>query len=176
MAYLLIQNLVKFNTWANHKVLVKTAALPHEDLTAFRVPGQRSILDTLVHILDAQWYWRNALQTGVLPKNELTPADFQTLTALKIRWDQDDNEFIKCLAAFPEVDSDPVIYYRWESDRKSRQPRSRRLSDIVLHIVMHAAQHRSELAFQLTELGQSPGDLDYMKFLTLTQKKQAVHE
>ena len=39
------------------------------------------------------------------------------------------------------------------------------LWQILLHVINHGTQSRSEAAVLLTQFGHSPGDLDYMIFL-----------
>ncbi len=39
------------------------------------------------------------------------------------------------------------------------------LSSGVTRVLLHGAQHRAEAAALLTDLGYSPGQLDYMEFL-----------
>ena len=36
---------------------------------------------------------------------------------------------------------------------------------ILVHILYHSAQHRSEMAEMLTRFGQSPGDLDFIFYV-----------
>jgi uncharacterized damage-inducible protein DinB len=48
----------------------------------------------------------------------------------------------------------------------SREPRFQSLTrgDAVLQLLTHAAHHRGETAMLLSEIGGSPGDLDYIFF------------
>ena len=38
------------------------------------------------------------------------------------------------------------------------------LWELLLHLITHGTQHRSEAAILLTDAGHSPGDLDYFFF------------
>ena len=35
----------------------------------------------------------------------------------------------------------------------------------IMHVLLHAAQHRAEAAVLLSDFGRSPGELDYIDFL-----------
>ncbi|MER3418993.1 MAG: hypothetical protein C4290_00025, partial [Chloroflexota bacterium] len=39
------------------------------------------------------------------------------------------------------------------------------LWQLLLHQANHATQHRSEVAYLLTQMGHSPGDLDLLAYL-----------
>ena len=53
------------------------------------------------------------------------------------------------------------VSYNWLRAR----PRTRPLWHILQHIVNHGTHHRSEIGNSLAALGQSPNDLDFMKFV-----------
>jgi uncharacterized damage-inducible protein DinB len=42
---------------------------------------------------------------------------------------------------------------------------------VVFHCANHAMQHRSEIAMMLTDLGRSPGDMDYTVFVTRSRAR-----
>ena len=44
---------------------------------------------------------------------------------------------------------------------------------MLMHLILHSMQHRSEAAAILTKVGQSPGDLDFLT-LDAAQRETAV--
>ncbi len=90
--------LIEYNSWANARILSKVSGMPQSDLFIQSVLSHKTIIDTLVHILDTQWYWREGAQTGILPTGKLLPSDFTDLSALKARWAIEDRlllEFVQ---------------------------------------------------------------------------------
>ena len=153
--------LVGYNIWANHRVLLKAAKLTSAQLLSETALSHHTIMDTLVHILDTQWYWREGAQSGKLPTKTLTHEDFPTLLSMRRRWDEEDrllSDYVKGLSLSKLNDS---VTYNWLWAR----PRSRPLWHILQHIVNHGTHHRSEIGQVLAALGQSPKDLDFIKFV-----------
>jgi uncharacterized damage-inducible protein DinB len=151
---------VEFNQWANRRVLSKASRLPIAALRARSSLSYPSILASLVHILDTQWYWREAAQSGTVPLATLSAADFPTMKALRRRWDREDRLLLEFVRDLSDGELSGSVQYRWPRAR----PRSRRLSQILTHMVIHATQHRSELALSLTVRDLSPGSLDFIRY------------
>jgi len=158
--------LVEYNAWANHRVLTKAAHLTSEELNQAATLSHQSVLGTLIHILDTQWYWREGAQTGELPTKTLTVEDFSGLSALRRRWDVEDQLLISYVQGLSADALNGDITYSWPRAR----PRSRPLWHILVHICNHGTHHRSEVGQYLETLGQSPKDLDFIKFVTKARK------
>lgn len=157
--------LFEYNAWANHRVLLKAAHLTAIELAAPAPLSHGSILSDLVHIVDTQWYWREGAQTGNLPVKTLSASDFEDLAALRIRWEEEDRLLLDYVQSLSAAELEGTVTYKWPQAR----PRSRPLWQILMHVYTHGTHHRSEIGRHLATLGQSPGDLDFLKFVIRTK-------
>jgi uncharacterized damage-inducible protein DinB len=153
--------LVEYNAWANHRVLLKASHLTSAKLLRKTALSHDTIMGTLVHILDTQWYWREGAQSGKLPTKTLSPADFHSLVSLRRRWDEEDRLLLNYVQGLSLDELNGSVTYNWLWAR----PRNRRLWHILQHIVYHGTHHRSEVGQHLATLGQSPKDLVFIKFV-----------
>lgn len=150
-----------YNTWANQRVLLKAAHLTEAELATPAALSQGNILGDLVHIVDTQWYWREGVQTGNLPVKTLGSGDFESLAALRQRWEQEDRLLEAYVQSLSQFSLESMVTITWPRAR----PRSRPLWQILMHIYTHGVHHRSEIGRHLATLGQSPGDLDFIRFV-----------
>jgi uncharacterized damage-inducible protein DinB len=154
----ILESLYDYAVWANERLLDGAARLPTDDLGRQLSKGYQSIHATLVHLVSADLRWFARWRNEALPPM-LTPADLPTLDALRARWTPHWGERRGWIAGLTDAQlTEPirftgargeVTFPRWQG---------------MLQCANHGTQHRSEIAAMLTDLGQSPGDLDYILF------------
>lgn len=150
----------RYNQWANGKILDAAANVTQEQ---FAAPGSfphGGLRGTLVHALFAEWIWRTRWE-GTSPTNRLNPEDFPGVDSLRARWQEEEKQLLDFVNAVPEERLNSTFDYR----NTSGKPFTKILWQVMVHVVNHGTQHRSEAAAILTELGHSPGDLDLISFL-----------
>ena len=155
----------EYNYWANRKILAASTKVSLEQFTAPASFPYGGLQGTLVHVLDAEWGWRNFFQHDNWSAPDLNPAEFPNLAALQERWVKEEQDMRGYLAALQDEDLNAHRYY----NTSEGEPRDRILWHCLLHVVNHGTQHRSEAAALLTDFGQSPGDLDFTIFLNETK-------
>jgi uncharacterized damage-inducible protein DinB len=154
-----IQLMYEYNDWANGLILAKSAQVTPEQFVAPTPHSFPSLRATLVHTLDAEWSWRVRLQANE-EMEELKPEDFPTVESVKQRWDQEAADWHAYLDSLTDADMPRIISYAIPGGTRERV-----LWHCLYHVVNHGMQHRSEAAQMLTQYDQSPGGLDFTRFL-----------
>lgn len=155
--------LVRYNEWANRRILTAAARLTPEQFLAPTGLAWGSVRDVLVHALGAEWIWRVRLQKDDAPARLLDPADFGTFDALVERWETEMAEMRAYAGSLDDEALGRTVPYR----STKGQPFEDVLWRILLHVVNHGTQHRAEVAHVLTGYGCSPGDVDMIVFMRL---------
>ena len=157
----LIQTLYDYNYWANGRILQAAEGLNQEQFVAPASVSHGGLRGTLVHTLSAEWIWRKRCQEQVFPGAMMTVNEFPTLAALRQRWLEEETAMGTYVAGLTEPELKQVVKYETTSGR----PMENILWQILVHLVNHGTQTRSEAALILTEYGYSPGDLDFIYYV-----------
>ena len=153
-----IPQLYDYNYWANARILDAAANLSDEQFRALGNLSHGGLRDTLVHALTAEWIWRMRCQERVSPSAMLDVEDFPTLVDLRTRWQAEEQALRAYIASLTNEDLNETIQYT----STEGVVLSFKLWQILVHLVNHGTQTRSEAAVLLTEYGHSPGDLDLL--------------
>lgn len=153
-----ISTLIHFNFWANGRILTTCENLTLDEFTQDVTPdpGWGSLRGILVHTLDTEFGWRSHLQAQDASKI-LETADFADVAALKAHWEIEKTAWFSYLDGLTDEKLQQGIGENRETSRKVWQ--------VIMHVVAHSIQHRSEAAFILTGYGHSPSELDFGVFL-----------
>jgi uncharacterized damage-inducible protein DinB len=153
--------LFEYSDWASSRVLAKASLVSAEQYTAPFPVSHGSLRGTLVHQLGAEMVWRVRCQEGISPDRLPGEDELPTLEALTRRWEAENVAMRSFLNSITDQDLLGPIEYRTTKGKPFSQP----LWQILVHLLNHATQHRSEAAAALTAFGHSPGDLDLILFL-----------
>jgi uncharacterized damage-inducible protein DinB len=144
---LYLKTLFAYDDWANHEAL--------RSLRVLSLPPARA-LKVMAHIINTQWLWMSRLkQDGhkvvVWPEYGLEEAE-QQLPVLRGAWQ-------KFLDTRTTGDLERSVEYVNSKGERWRN----RVQDILMHVVLHAAYHRGQIAAQVREAGGEPAYTDLIE-------------
>jgi len=135
-----------YDEWANREVL---AALPAA------VPPPPVALDRMAHILSAQHVWFDRLrqQAQTFPVwPHFTPAECEAEAAkVAVLWKG-------YLNTLQEADLQDSVSYK----NTIGQPWTSHVDDILMHLIMHSAYHRGQIASDMRAAGFTPAYTDFI--------------
>jgi|SRR5215471_10099980 len=150
--------LVRYHAWANERILAAAAGLSDDELRRAAPLDHGSVFDTLRHLVDADWSWREYCIGNDVGQTYVWDHGFLL----------DDLEAIRDFCI--EEDARLRTYAAGLDQAALAEPLGRVSCPrwlIITHVVNHGTQHRSELARHLTDCGHSPGELDLLAVLDL---------
>jgi uncharacterized damage-inducible protein DinB len=150
-----------YNEWANLRVLDLADRLTFDQRRAAAQVSHGSLDGTLVHILGAEWIWRNRCQARVSPSSMPSLAEFPDAASLRDRWLGEMHATREYVDLLTDEDLNATIAYTDTKGHALANP----LWQILLHVVNHGTQFRAEGAVLLSQHGASPGDLDFIVYL-----------
>lgn len=145
-----VRFLFAYDRWATRRVLAVLDGVAPAVWGRTDAVGERGLGSILVHHLGASQRWRHGFQdTGEEPEPELEP--LPSIDELRARWDE---EWAAVDAWLPTV-TDRFVAHVYEGVP---------VWQMLVHVVNHGTQHRSEAAALLTAEGRSPGELDLINY------------
>ncbi len=164
-----IKLLCDYNDWADGRMLAACAKVSAEQYAARTAYAHGGLRATMVHILDNIWQQRITLQgyyrepladEAAYDATELHEDAFPTFAMLQERWLIEQQEMRAYLDTLTEETLNGTIRYVIPGALRERV-----VWHVLLDLVLHATQHRSEAAALLTAYGHSPGDFDFIMFM-----------
>lgn len=153
------RHLYDFNSWANGRILTACEALAPEQFTRDMGASFRSVRDTLLHILGAEWIWLERWKgrsPAALPSAQQLP----TFSEARTWWQGIDSNLRKFVAGLKREDLDQVIQYRNFLGHSFSYP----LQSMLRHVVNHSTYHRGQVASMLRQLGAKPPATDLLRY------------
>lgn len=148
-------NFVKYNNWGNIHLLTTAEQAPFERLTGDVLQRGESPYYTLHHMYYNERAWRLACEE----RTDDEPQDgFANLQSMKAHWQAEGERLLAYVESLTESDFQRRITPAWID-------KSFTIGQVIIHLITHAIDHRSELGWYLTSLGHSPGDMDFIGFL-----------
>jgi uncharacterized damage-inducible protein DinB len=160
-----MRDLYAYNRWATQRVFDSAEKLTPEQLHTPGTAGHGSVRDTLVHFMRAQkgWlsWWDGSLSANDAYNLRWDPADYPDVAALRSLWAALEAQTQAFVGGLTDADMARI----YENALADGQVERLVLSTMMLHVVNHGTQHRSEVAAMLTAFGQSPDQLDYIDYV-----------
>ena len=159
------EQLIDYNYWANGLIMKYAEKLSARQFIQPFSEILGSPREILAHILLAEQYWFERMQANQIDLDELSDQidfkDLSTIEDLYSAWFDLELQMRQFLADLEEE----KLIQTFSFTCANEEPREYRPMDILTQMVLHGGQHRAELALILTELGHSPGDIDYTRYL-----------
>lgn len=160
-----IEQLMDYNYWANGLILKYAEKLPQSKFVTDDSYSQQSLRDILAHVMFAEVTWLDRMQhpnqTGEKKRKSVDPDKYPDIQTLYKDWFDLELRMRAFLAGFSDEKLLEIVHYQ----RSDGVEFDNRYADIFTQLVFHGMQHRAECAQILTELGHSPGNIDYIVYL-----------
>ncbi len=163
-----LQTLVRYNDWANARILTCVKRLSDEQLTRPLVSSFPTIRDTLVHLVSAEWVWLQRWK-GVTPTSPPAWVQSATLTTVGEVLREVEADRHGLIETWREEDLDGMIDFAYLSGASGRHS----LQEMVLHMVNHSTYHRGQIVTMLRQVGAAPVSTDLITFYaeTITRRQ-----
>jgi uncharacterized damage-inducible protein DinB len=117
------------------------------------------VVSTMAHVVAAQINWLERWRGGV---NRISTVEMASamwsVDDVRAAFDRSHAGLREYIASLTDADFDRPLAYKDSSGNPNERP----LWQLMTHVANHGTYHRGEVAAELTALGHSPGDLDFV--------------
>jgi uncharacterized damage-inducible protein DinB len=154
-----IQELFRYNQWANDRAFEAASGLTPEEFTRDLGNSYPSVRDTLTHVVWAEWIWLQRWK-GTSPQDRFNAAEFPHVHTLTSRWLELKAEQGAFVEAVTGERLHAVLTYVNLQGQNYRYALWRQM----YHVVNHSTYHRGQLTTMLRQLGRVPVPTDFLVF------------
>lgn len=154
-----IQALYDYNKWANGQVLDAVSRLNAEQFSRDLENSFRSVRETLVHTLSAEWIWLERWK-GISPKSMLAAAEFTDVEAIRKRWDKVESERAEFIHSLTPERLQTELSYVNTRGQTFAYP----LWQMLAHVVNHSTYHRGQITTLVRQVGGKPVPTDLLEY------------
>lgn len=158
-------------TRARQKVFAWVRPLAGEDYLREPAPGQRSIAQTLTHVMICEWYYVQRIEGREVPPYDEWPIQDErppAFAVLEPAWNEQAARTRETLHAIRDWGR-KLEYHVDDAGRSMVIGAS--IADIFTQLVLHEVHHRGQVISMLRRLGVDVEDIDYN---TLMYEKRAA--
>jgi uncharacterized damage-inducible protein DinB len=152
-----LESIFDYHYWASHKLLGVVSQLTTEQFTRTVAGAYRSVRNTLVHTLSAEWGWLDRCG-GHKRGAPLNADDYPTVASLVYRCNEIEWHMREYLSRLSEPDLDRIVEFSFGSGPAYAMT----VCHLLRHSANHAVHHRGQVALMLRELGVVPGNFDFL--------------
>lgn len=153
-------DLLHYHEWANARMLATITQIAPEQLTAPAALDHGTAWQTLLHLVDVEWSWRLIAQGEPAPPMLWEIETLADLPQLVTFWQAEQATLRAYIQSLDSAALQATVEFG-----AAEAPQQAKRWHILLHLLNHSTQHRTELARYLTDRGHSPGDFDLLDLL-----------
>lgn len=154
-----IKALYAYNRWANDRIFEAVSRLTPEEYTKDMQSSHRSVRDTFVHVISAEWIYFQRTR-GTSPNALWSPLDFPAVSKLSERWLELAREQMAFISNLTDQEWEKSITYI----NLAGEPFTYPLWQILQHVVNHSSYHRGQITTMIRQLGAKPEATDFLLF------------
>jgi uncharacterized damage-inducible protein DinB len=166
----LIRDFYDYNEYANRRLLKVAAGLGDDNVVYSPGRSLAFAVSTMAHVAAAQINWLERWRGGVnrVSTVELASAMW-ALDDVRAAFERSHAGLREYIASLTDADLDRSLTYQ---DSRGA-PNERPLWQLMTHVANHGTYRRGEAAAELTALGHSPGDLDFVFWVIARDAKRS---